>query len=116
MVVNSDLELWEMNDGSINLEVEKKKSKGLLDNLRDNYSHIDLRIIDHLPAWSLLIINPNNLNNRSEESKIYVELAPYHAGVSNRPILKVGLDDTELFKLFMKDEFENMWKKATPWQ
>lgn len=113
MVVNSDLEPWEENYDPNNLEAEKEKSKRLLYNLRTNYrSIIDLRVIDHLPAWSLLIINPNN---RSKESKIYVELAPYHAGVSDRPILKVGFDDTELFNLFMKDEFEKMWERATPW-
>lgn len=112
MVVNSDLEPWDKFGYNHNkLWAKKEESINFLNHLKENYK-IDLKVIDHLPAWSLLVINPNN---RSKESKIYVELAPFHASAMNRPIFKVGFDDTKRFNLFKKDEFEKMWKRATPW-
>jgi hypothetical protein len=87
---------------------------------RDNLNHmrhafaerIDLRVIDHLPAWTLLIINPSRNNS---ETIIYVELATYTSNPRQRPIFKVTRQDMEYFDLFI-DEFENMWENAKPWR
>ena len=114
MVVKSDLEPWNKFDYNPNkLWAEKDESINFLNHLQEEYNdEINLKVIDHLPAWSLLIINPNKI---SKETKIYVELASYHASATNRPVFKVTLQDIEYFILFKKDEFERMWEKARPW-
>ena len=114
MVVKSDLEEWDKFDYNRNkLWAKKEESINFLNHLQEEYNdEINLKVIDHLPAWSLLITNPNKI---SKETKIYVELASYHASATNRLVFKVTLQDIGYFNLFKKDEFERMWEKAKPW-
>lgn len=114
MVVKSALEPWDNFEYNPNaLWAMKDQAIRFLNYLKSNTGDkIDLKVIDHLPAWTLLIANPNKT---TKESIIYVELAPYHASPTKRPVFKVTLQDIEYFILFKKDEFERMWEKARPW-
>ncbi len=72
--------------------------------------YMDLRVIEHYPAFTLLIINSKN-----GSSIIYVELAKFKASASNRPVLTVTEKDARIFKYFI-NEFQDMWEKAQQWR
>ena len=77
----------------------------------NNHNTCALKVIDHLPAWTLVILNPSKKNNRSI---IYVELANYKSDSKTRPVFKVKPQDTEYFAEFI-EEFEDMWRDAKAW-
>ena len=71
-----------------------------------------LKVIDHLPAWTLIIFNPSK---RNEQSVIFVELGKYRSEYKYRPAFKITLHDGEYFDRFLS-EFNEMWKDAKDWQ
>jgi hypothetical protein len=69
--------------------------------------NLQVRTIDYLPAWTLIIIDPG-----SDRGVIYVELGTYCAKSRGRPTFSLMADgDTQLFQL-VREEFETMWKHA----
>lgn len=114
MIEKSGLKPWnKFNHVDNRLWNSKLEAIDFLNHLKNHCEHqIDLKVIDHLPAWTLIIINPSKITN---ESIIYVELATYNASPVNRPTFKVTPDDTEYFDLFI-DQFKIMWKKAESWK
>lgn len=76
--------------------------------LSENLSNFEVRLIDYLPAWTLIFINPNGRNGR-----IYVELATYHSNWDDRPTFMVERNkDGDLFYHFC-NEYKKMWNDAT---
>lgn len=68
-----------------------------------------VRLIDYLPAWSLIFVNPTKDNG-----VVYVELATYRSHPSRRPSFAVRRNvDYELFQQLYVD-FEQMWQDAIP--
>lgn len=92
--------------------IEKKSAEQFLNKLKEDYGNeTDLRVIDYLPAWTLIIINPNK---RNEDSVIYVELATYNADAEERPTFKVTSDEKKYFNEFL-NEFNDMLRDSRPW-
>jgi len=114
MIEKSGLKPWnKFNHVDNRLWYSKLEAIDFLNHLKNNRENqIDLKVIDHLPAWTLIIINPSK---RTNESIIYVELATYNASPEERPTFKVTSQDTEYFNLFIK-QFEIMWEKARSWE
>lgn len=71
---------------------------------------LELKVIDHLPACMLLIINPIK---RNRESIIYVAISTYTNTHRGPTVFKIRPQD-ELFEWYLK-EFNDMWKAAEPW-
>jgi len=70
---------------------------------------LQVRTIDYLPAWTLILIDP-----QSEKGAIYVELATFRAQPRSRPTLSLAADRApRLFQMF-RDEFKTMWNRARP--
>lgn len=71
----------------------------------------ELRTINYLPSWALLIINPHKRNGKSV---IYVEFATFSDREKfQRPVSRIT-SSMDLYNIFI-DEFNNMWEKATLW-
>ncbi len=72
--------------------------------------HLDkfeVRLLDYLPAWSLVMINPHK-----DTGVIFAELATYRSHPRKRPSLKVECGvDYDLFNQ-LRYEFEQMWNSA----
>jgi len=96
-----------------NFSAYRSHVEGFLNWLSENNSQnsYTLKVIDHLPACTLIILNPNKKNNRSV---IYVELSNYNSGSKTRPVFKIKPQDTEYFSEFI-EEFEKMWQDAKTW-
>lgn len=68
---------------------------------------LEVRVLDHLPAWTLLLIDP-----KDDRGVIYVELAAFRANCQKRPTFRlVKKADKEWFERF-QEEFEVMWDRA----
>jgi len=112
MIVKSGLPQWNKFTYD-HKNLWANNSKTFLDHLKKEYGDkIDLKVIDHFFAWTLIIINPHS---KTQTPIIYGELATYHASPMNRPVFKVTLQDAKYFNLFKKDEFERMWGNAREW-
>lgn len=96
----------------INSYLDKKCVSDFLDWFKMCYPETDIRVIDYLPAYTLLIINPSKRDFR--KSLIYVELSCFDAGSTNRLIFKISLADSAYFDRFI-NEFNTMWKKSRQW-
>lgn len=95
------------------IRVNTERAQCFLDYLKTTYgSRIELKVIDYLPAWTLLIINPHS---RDANSIAYVELATYEANERTRPTLKITPADIKYFDMFIK-EFNKMSDAARPWE
>ena len=69
--------------------------------------NLQVRTIDYLPAWTLVMIDP-----LSDKGTIYAELATFRANSRNRPTLSLDAErDGRLFQVF-RAEFEAMWERA----
>ena len=72
-------------------------------------NHFEVRLIDYLPAWTLILINPNK-----SDGIVYVELATYRSHPRKRPsfVVERGVD----YDLFdqLRSEFEEMWNSTQP--
>jgi hypothetical protein len=67
----------------------------------------EVRVIDHLPAWTLIFVNP-----RKDDGVVYVEMATYRSPSLVRPCLVVQRDkDNAVYRMLLED-FELMWKAA----
>lgn len=72
-------------------------------------NELAVRLIDYLPAWTLILINP-----RKNDGIIWVELATYRSHPRKRPSFVVECSlDNDLFGQF-RAEFEQMWQDAHP--
>lgn len=72
-------------------------------------NELAVRLIDYLPAWTLILINP-----RKNDGIIWVELATYRSHPRKRPSFMVECSlDNDLFDQF-RAEFEQMWQDAHP--
>lgn len=110
MVANVVKEKLEKLKSLIHNPIEYKE---YLNSLREiSKEEIDIRVIDYLPAWTLVIINPTKLD---DHSIIYIELATYRAKYNGRPVFKVTPQDGEYFTMFL-NEFNEMWKDAKSWK
>jgi hypothetical protein len=89
--------------GFFNWLVDERDNKGMT---------LSLKVIDHLPAWTLVMINPSS---RDDSSIIYVEVTTYRADWESRPIFKVKPQDTGFFNRLL-GEYEDMWKAAREWE
>jgi hypothetical protein len=92
------------------LELERKKAFRFLNNLVDE-TKFQIRVLNYLPAWSLLIIDNSITKKHSGQSIIFCELAPYNFTSGNRPIFKITEDHNTCFKFF-KNEFDELWERA----
>ncbi len=101
-------ELKELSAIRNNPEFYKKYLNSLI---KRSNNEIKLKVIDHLPAWTLVIINPRKMD---EDSVIYVELATYRAKHKGRPAFKLTHRDGEYFNMFL-NEFDEMWESAEDW-
>lgn len=72
-------------------------------------NNFEMRVIDYLPAWTLILINP-----RRNDGVVYVEMATYRAHSRKRPSFVLNCDlDNHLYDQF-RNEFEQMWDDAKP--
>jgi len=110
MVEKTSRSEWEPTDSYAEFQ---KKMVSFLNWLNNTYQQrrFSLKVIDHLPAWTLIMLNPSKTRNGSI---IYIEMATYHSGSGARPVFKVEPRDTEYFAKFV-NEFEEMWQAATQW-
>lgn len=70
---------------------------------------LQVRTIDYLPAWTLILID-----SKSDNGMIFVEIATYSANSRSRPtFLLTAEKDEQLFRLF-QDEFDKMWECGSP--
>lgn len=109
MVQQSARQEWEGEDG---LWYNKEVSSKFLNWFREGYPQTDVRVIDYLPAFTLLIINPSDRDHR--KSLIYVELSSFKSGSRDRLIFKLSRTDSVYFNMFI-NEFEAMWKESRQW-
>ena len=109
MALKSSKVEWEDNPYII----VKQNCVKFLNHLSEKYENenFKIKVIDHLPAWTLLIINPNKKNRHS---LIYAELATYRAPSRERPVFKINFQDIDCFEFFLK-EFRIMWREAKEW-
>lgn len=102
---------WENQDrpdslkDSINAFIKDIKTKFPLE-LKSK--RVEVALIDYLPAWSLVLIDPNS----KENGIIYVELATFRAHPRNRPTFSLkSREDSHYFEKF-KNEFLTMFSYA----
>ncbi len=103
MIVNSAE--W---DDSNNVDLWQRNSRDFLARLAHfQNGRFQIRTIDYLPAWTLMLIDP-----LSASGVIYVELSTYQSNSRNRPtfVLEARRDE-HLFQTF-RGEFEAMWARA----
>lgn len=99
---------------STNVDLRRANIEDLLTRLARLRSQIgekslQVRTIDYLPAWTLLLIDP-----LSGAGVVYVELATFRSNPRNRPTFSLIADkDKKLFEQF-RTEFETMWNRAHP--
>ena len=68
---------------------------------------LEIRLIDYLPAWTLILIDPDK-----DDGVIYVELATFRSSSYKRPSFIVdSRTDHTLFEQF-RDDFKEMWNRA----
>ena len=65
----------------------------------------EFKVIDHLPSWVLLIIQPQDRDSRST---VFVEFRPFMMGFRGRPVMKVVPGEGEWFDWFV-EEFNDIW-------
>jgi hypothetical protein len=106
--------VWQQPDDSARLKSNVEQFITLLGQVRGTLrlEKFELRLLDYLPAWTLVVINPHK-----DTGVIYVELATYRSHPRKRPSLKVECGtDYELFSQLLY-EFEEMWRSArSAWQ
>jgi hypothetical protein len=102
--------VWSKPEDSSLLKANMEQFVGNLALLCENsktFQKFEVRLINHLPPWTLFLINP-----RDGSGTIFVEMATYRSDSNKRPLFVVHENrDGELYKLFRK-EFEEMWKNA----
>lgn len=68
---------------------------------------LEVRVIDHLPAWTLLLVD-----SYDDRGVMYVELGAFRANCQKRPTFRLTKEaDKEWFERF-REEFELMWDRA----
>ena len=120
------LMLIDPDDGAVKMMVENSRGFGHFDAFsqlqadikaflaqqawlcsQPNGKSLQVRTIDYLPAWTLIMIDP-----RSDTGIIYVELGTYCANSRKRPTFSLlASRDTQLYRLF-REEYETMWSHA----
>ena len=107
MVASSSVDEW---DTQPNINEWCTKYKNFLNWLKNNTGQhpLNLKIIDYLPAYTLIFINPNHCN---KEPVIYVELAKYISGSNDRPVFRVTPQDNLLYNVFI-EEYKKIRRKA----
>ena len=113
MILNSAKEEWEWNlDIKSDFDIYQKKISLFLSWLCTNFKKsLEVKTIDYLPAYALLISNPNNKNM---DSVIWIFLATFRAGIGGRPVCKVTIKDSYYFEKFFT-EFNLIWNEAKSW-
>jgi len=99
---------WQADDGKrLKADVEHFVRRLKLVQEKLDLDKLEVRLIDYLPAWTLILINP-----RKDDGVIYVELATYRSHSRKHPgFLVKCCSDASLFYQF-RDEFEQMWNDA----
>lgn len=104
MIANSaeginDPDLLRLNIKNFLVKLEEER--------RDSSGSLEWRVINHLAAWTLVLIDPHD-----DRGVIYVELATFRSSPNNRPTFRLTTEaDKEWFEWF-RGEFETMWKCA----
>ncbi|MCP4368846.1 MAG: hypothetical protein GY797_12145 [Deltaproteobacteria bacterium] len=84
----------------------RKKMKNHIFTLVNKYiNKADFKVIDYLPSWTLLILQPKKKYNHCT---VFVEFRPFESGYVDRPIMKLTPKDGIWFQWFV-DEFDRMW-------
>lgn len=77
---------------------------------RTDEDRLEYRVIDYLPPYNLLAIDPHRPNGT-----LYVRLAAWRASTVQRPVIVLSRDqDTKWFEYFVS-QFESMWSEASQW-
>jgi hypothetical protein len=79
--------------------------RNFLDMLKRNMRITPLKVMNYLPPWTMLIINPNK---RNKHSAIYVELGRYGADHLNRDTFKIRPGVSSTFDTYIQ-EYNNIW-------
>lgn len=101
-------------DRSTNVALRRANTQDFLTRLagliaRSQNGRLQVRTIDYLPAWTLILIDP-----LSARGAIYVELATFRSNSRSRPTFSLAAErDDRLFQNF-RTEFEAMWERAQP--
>ncbi len=90
----------------------KLNNELMKENTKRKKKLFQLKVIDHLPAWTFFIINPNR---RNSDSVIYAESGSYRSASDERPFLKITVQDIKYFNEFI-EEFEEMWNDGEEWE
>lgn len=77
---------------------------------KTNNGDSDLRVIGHLPPWTLIFFDPQK---KGGKTTVYVELATYRPTPRERPVFEVTGED-EYFDIIL-DDFNQMWNDAESW-
>lgn len=111
---NIEIDKKVLNNASNNafLDSERIKAELFLHEMAKK-TNVELRLLNYLPAWSLLILENSSKkrNSGNKGSIIYCELAPYRLASDSRPVLKVTEYHNKCFNYF-QNEFERLWDSA----
>ncbi len=101
--------IWQIPGAVDRLKIDVELSIDLFKHFKKtaNVNKFEVRVINYLPAWMLILINPGR-----QDGVVCVEMATYRAHPRKRPsfVVKCGLDNA-LFEQFC-NEFEEMWNDA----
>jgi hypothetical protein len=97
------------NNRLVQLRAQVEDFVGYISNVSEQIGneHLALRMIEYLPAYTLVIINGG-----SEKGKIFVALGTFRSNSRSRPMFSLcKLRDKRLFTLYY-EEFKAMWDAA----
>ena len=87
-----------------------KSSLKTLEKLQEEFSNIEIRLIDYLLEYSSLMVNPKNI-----DSVIYVERYTFRIyGGSKKPKKVLSRNEGRWFELY-KHEISELWKLGVPY-
>lgn len=71
---------------------------------------LSVKLLSYAPSFSIV-----SLDSRDKEGLVQVEIFPHKFGFKARPVFTLSLDNDGEWYTYFVEQFEQMWKTATPW-